>query len=191
MRLVAALFVLLLFAAPAAAHVEVRPAVARPGNTVELTFRVPNERADAATVGLELFLPKGVPAKVAPHPGWTSTDRGGGAIAFAPDTPDGAIGPGRAQDFKVTLGPLPKTDRIVFKALQTYADGDVVRWIQATGPDDERPAAILDLSGNGTPGEDKGVWPLYVGALVLVAAAGAAFAARRRRSRAPAEPKET
>lgn len=170
MRRLLTLILVLVMAAPASAHVEVRPAVARPGDTVELTFRVPNERADAATVGLELFLPRDVPATVAPHPGWSATDRGGGAIAFAPDTPDRAIAPGRAQEFQVTLGPLPRADRIVFKALQTYADGAVVRWIQTTGPQDERPAAILDLSGTGST-EPKGAWPLYLGAAILLAGA--------------------
>ena len=184
MRLAAALLILLVFATPAAAHVEVSPAVARPGDTVQLTFTVPNERQDAATTALELFLPPGVPAKVAPHPGWTTTDRGRGDIVLEPDTPDQAIGPGRAEAFKVTLGPLPTEDRIVFKALQTYADGEIVRWIQSTGRDDERPAAILDLSGHGAPrAEGEGAWPLYVGAVVLVAVVAAVLVALRRRVR--------
>lgn len=189
MRLLAALAILLVFAAPAAAHVELSPTVARPGDTVELTFTVPNERSDAATTALELFLPPGVPATLAPPAGWTSADRGGGDVVFTPQTPAQAIGPGRARAFKVTLGPLPTADRIVFKALQTYADGEIVRWIQSTGRDDERPAAILDLSGHGAPrAEGTGVWPLYVGVLVLVTAAAAAIvglrsrAARRRRT---------
>jgi len=183
MRWLLACVLLLVLAAPAAAHVEVRPTVARPGDTVDLTFTVPNERGDAATTALELFLPPNVPAQVAPHPGWTKTDKGGGDIAFAADTPDAAIGPGRAQEFKVTLGPLPKTDRIAFKALQTYADGQVVRWIQTDGAADERPAAFLRLSGNGTArGEDKGAWPLYLGvALVLLVAIGGFAVTRRRR----------
>jgi len=182
MRLLAALLTLLVLAAPASAHVDVSPTVARPGDTVELTFKVPNERPDAATNAVELFLPQGVPAKLTPPAGWTSTDRGGGDVVFTPETPAQAIGPGRAQAFKVTLGPLPKADRIVIKALQTYADGEVVRWIQSEGPDDERPAAILDLSGNGAPSADgNGVWPLYVGAFVLVAVAAAAFLRLRSR----------
>ena len=182
MRLTAALILLLVLAAPASAHVDVSPTVARPGDTVTLTFTVPNERDDAATTALELFLPPGVPAKLAPPAGWTSTDRGGGDVVFTPATPDQAIAPGRAQAFKVTLGPLPREDRIVFKALQTYADGDVVRWIQARGRDDERPAAILDLSGNGAPAEDKGAWHLYLGGAigVLIVIAGLVVTRRRR-----------
>src|SRR3954451_11344480 len=125
MRLVVALALLRVLAAPAGAHVTVLPDVARPGDTVELTFRVPNERADASTVGLDLFLPPGVPAQIAPHKGWTSTNKGNGELDFAVLDNSAAIIPGRSQDFKVTLGPLPHTDRIVFKALQHYADGQV------------------------------------------------------------------
>ena len=183
MRPLLVLLVFLALAAPASAHVSVLPDVARPGDTVELTFRVPNERADAATSGLELFLPKGVPAKIAPHPGWTAEDKGNGDITWTPDDPASAIAPGRTQDFKVTLGPLPQSDRLVIKALQTYADGQIVRWIQDSGPDDERPAAILDLSGNGNA-KPKGAWPLYVGgAVVVLVLVGVALLVTRRRRR--------
>jgi uncharacterized protein YcnI len=182
LRLVLALLVALVLAAPASAHVSVLPAVARPGDTLELTFRVPNERADAATTELQVFIPRGVPAKVADHPGWTHADKPSGEIDWTPSSPDKAIAPGRTQDFKVTVGPLPRTDRVVFKALQTYADGQIVRWIQDSGPDDERPAAILDLSGSGKA-KDKGAWPLYVGGVVLVLLAGVAVVVTRRRRR--------
>ena len=74
MRAALAVIALLVLAAPASAHVSVIPEVARPGDTVPLTFRVPNERADAATTAVEVFLPKGVPAKIAEHPGWTFED---------------------------------------------------------------------------------------------------------------------
>ena len=184
MRLAVALLLLLVFAAPAAAHVEVSPTVARPGDTVDLTFKVPNERPDAATTALELFLPPGVPAKVTPPPGWTSTDRGGGDFVFAPETPDQAIGPGRTQELEVTLGPLPTADRIVFKALQTYADGQIVRWIQDTGADDERPAAILDLSGGGgEAGSGNLVLIIVIVALPLIALAIVGVLVTRRRRR--------
>lgn len=183
MRLALALLLLLVLAAPASAHVEVRPTVARPGDTVELTFTVPNERQDAATTAVELFLPPGVPATVTPREGWTVTNKGKGDLLFAADTPEAAIAPGRAQELKVTLGPLPKTDRIAFKALQTYADGQVVRWIQTDGPDDERPAAILRLSGNGAPSEDERAWHLYLAAFLVVDALVLVVVVTRRRRR--------
>jgi periplasmic copper chaperone A len=182
LRVLLAALLTLLFAAPAAAHVSVIPQVARPGDTLELTFRVPNERADAATTALELFLPKGVPATIADHPGWAYKDKGGGDIAWTPSSAAAAIAPGRTQDFKVTLGPLPKTDRIVFKALQTYADGQIVRWIQDSGPDDERPAAILDLSGGGSSSDGgSALLIIVVIAVPLLALALIGWRVTRRR----------
>jgi hypothetical protein len=43
-------------------------------------------------------------------------------------------------------------DQIVFKALQTYSDGDIVRWIDepAPGVEADHPAPVLKL----TPGGD-------------------------------------
>jgi uncharacterized protein YcnI len=174
----------LVCAAPAWGHVTVIPAVARPGDTVELSFRVQNERDDVATTGLKLFLPKGVPARITGRPGWSHEDEGNGEISFSPDTPEAVIPPGRTQDFKVTLGPLPQADRIVIKALQTYADGEVVRWIQDTGEDDERPAAILDLSGSGNNG-DSGSTTLIIVViavpLLALTLVGVLVTRRRRR----------
>jgi uncharacterized protein YcnI len=145
MRLVLALLVALLFPATALAHVTVLPESSRPGETADLTFRVPNERDDAATVQVDVFLPKGVPAKVSSPDGWTQVVLDTGEVRWTAD--DGnAINPGRTQDFKVRLGPLPDAPRIVFKALQHYADGQVVRWIQDPS-DEQRPAAVLDLGG--------------------------------------------
>jgi periplasmic copper chaperone A len=185
MRLALLLAWFLALTSVASAHVSVLPAVARPGDTVELTFRVPNERDDAATTGLQLFLPKGIPAKVVEHPGWTADNKGTGEIAWTPDTPASAIAPGRTQDFKVTVGPLPQSDRVVFKALQTYADGQIVRWIQDSGPDDERPAAILDLSGNGgsASGGAGAALIIAVVAIPLIALVVIALLVTRRRRR--------
>jgi uncharacterized protein YcnI len=59
------------------------------------------------------------------------------------------VKPGEFQEFDVSAGPLPKADQVVFKALQTYSDGTIVRWIeipQAGQPEPEHPAPILKLS---------------------------------------------
>jgi uncharacterized protein YcnI len=183
MRLALALILTLLLAAPASAHVTVIPDIARPGDSPQVTFRVPNERADAATTALALFLPAGVSAEVAPHKGWTITNKGGGEIDFAARDESAAILPGRTQDFKLTLGPLPDRDRLVFKALQTYADGQIVRWIETSSPDDEHPAAFLDLSGKGAGGKGSGSGLLYLGGAVLILVVAAALVVTLRRRR--------
>jgi hypothetical protein len=60
------------------------------------------------------------------------------------------IGPGQFQDFKVSLGALPTdTEKLTFKALQTYDNGDVVRWIDEAKegqPEPAKPAPVLTLT---------------------------------------------
>jgi periplasmic copper chaperone A len=50
----------------------------------------------------------------------------------------------------VSVGPLPSdVDSLVFKALQTYDNGEVVRWIEEETPggaEPERPAPVLKLT---------------------------------------------
>ena len=64
-------------------------------------------------------------------------------------TGDAAVKPGQFQEFDVSLGPLPKVPQVVFKALQTYSDGTVVRWIDeptTDGTEPEKPAPVLKLT---------------------------------------------
>lgn len=62
----------------------------------------------------------------------------------------GEIRPGEFQEFDISAGPLPEdADRMVFKALQTYDSGEVVRWIEEPsdgGDEPERPAPVLALA---------------------------------------------
>ena len=187
MRLALALVLLLAWPASALAHVTVLPTLSRPGETADLTFRVPNERDDAATVRLDLFLPRGVKAEIPARKGWTLARQPTGEVRWTADSPASAILPGRTQDFKVRLGPLPDQPQIVFKALQHYADGQVVRWIQDPGSE-ERPAAVLDLGGgtaadNLDRGDDSNSWAVIAGAIVIAFAAGGLLVAVTRRRR--------
>lgn len=181
MRVLLAVLVLLVAPASAFAHVTVLPETSRPGQTGEFRFRVQNERTDAATVKLEVFIPDGVPVEAKPFKGATITRIAGGLQWSGFSLP-----PGRTEDFTVKLGPLPDEPRLVFKALQYYADGQVVRWIQEPTADAERPAAVLDLGGGGSDaiatGDEPGgfPWPLVV-ALVIVVGGALAFVTLRRR----------
>lgn len=159
-------------AAPASAHVTVNPSAATQGSYSKVSFRVPNEKDDAPTVKLELFLPPETPVAsvtLKPTPGWSAVTEKS-KLATPIKTHDSeitvavtkitwtaaegqGIAPGQFQEFDVSLGPLPETDQIVFKALQTYSDGDIVRWIdppKADGSEPEHPAPVLKLAkGNG------------------------------------------
>ena len=54
--------------AAASAHVTVIPSSARPGETKTLAFRVLNEKSDATTVEVDLFIPAGLTAHAADRP---------------------------------------------------------------------------------------------------------------------------
>ncbi|AUG81197.1 hypothetical protein CFP65_6547 [Kitasatospora sp. MMS16-BH015] len=162
-------------AVPAFAHVTVQPGTAAQGAYTAVAFRVPDESDKASTTKLEVSLPADHPvASVAiqPVPGWTAvaaktqlatplkTDDGDSiteavsTITWTAD-PTAKIAPGQFQEFKVSLGPLPTdTDALVFKALQTYDDGTVVRWIDDTKPgqpEPQHPAPTLTLTKGVAP----------------------------------------
>lgn len=165
--LAAAVVAVFAFAAPASAHVTVSTSAAVQGGYAKLTFRVPNEKADASTVAVEVNLPPETPiasVSVKPVPGWTAVitkstlakpikvhDRevteAASKIVWTASA-GAPIAPGQFQEFDVSAGPLPEVDKIVFKALQTYSDGDIVRWIEERSGDTEpdHPAPVLTLT---------------------------------------------
>ncbi|PZG00157.1 YcnI family copper-binding membrane protein [Micromonospora deserti] len=156
------------FAAPASAHVTVNPREATQGGYGRFAFRVPNESDTASTTKLEVVLPENAPVgsvSTMPVPGWTVTvekrrvdppvEVHGSQLSEAVSkltwtaTGDAAVKPGQFQEFPVSMGPLPAVDRMVFKALQTYSDGTVVRWIEEPAPgaeEPESPAPVLTLT---------------------------------------------
>ncbi|MGW4382094.1 YcnI family copper-binding membrane protein [Kitasatospora sp. NPDC004531] len=175
--LVVAAGALLASAVPAFAHVSVQPGSAEQGGYTAVAFRVPNESDTASTVKLEVNLPLDHPmasVRTQPLPGWTATlekskldkplDSHGQQITEAVSkitwTADAGtkIAPGQFQEFKVSLGALPTdTDRLTFKALQTYDNGDVVRWIEETKdgqPEPGKPAPVLALTKGGAAAGD-------------------------------------
>lgn len=182
----------LLLAAPAAAHVTVNPGTATQGGYATVTFRVPNERDQASTTKLEVNLPADAPVasvKVRPVPGWTAraettrlvtpiTAHGTqiteavAKITWTAD-PDSAIRPGEFQQFDVSLGPLPQVKQMIFKALQTYSDGNVVRWIDEpqAGTEPDHPAPVLTLTPAGAPATaaatDRDGTPYGIAGIVL------------------------
>ncbi|MFD6494218.1 YcnI family protein [Streptomyces sp. NPDC060188] len=166
---VAASAVLVLSAAPAFAHVSVSPdGAAAKGGYAVVNFKVPNERDDASTTKLEVNLPADHPlASVMPQPvqGWNVEvtksklakpvtlhgEKIDEAVTKVTWTADGkGIRPGFFQKFPLSVGALPEdTDQLVFKAIQTYDNKEVVRWIepQKEGAEEpENPAPVLALS---------------------------------------------
>jgi uncharacterized protein YcnI len=182
-RALATLAAFLAMAAPASAHVTVLPGTARPGETRTLTFRVLNERDGARTVGVDVFLPAGLAAKGAARPGWRRLDKSG-EIDWTADAAGAAIGGETSKDFELTVGPLPKAENVVFKVLQHYSDGEVVRWIQDPEPGAERPAPVLQLTATGRPapggGSSSAIGFAVLAAVLLLAGGGGMLMLRRR-----------
>ncbi|MFF4907874.1 YcnI family protein [Streptomyces sp. NPDC001260] len=154
---------------PAFAHVSVQPeGTAAKGGYAVVDFKVPNERDDASTTKLEVTFPADHPlASAMPEPmdGWkikvTKSELAkplevhGKKITEAVSkitwTADGkGIEPGYFEKFPVSVGALPEdADELVFKAIQTYDNKEVVRWIevQQDGQEEpENPAPVLTLS---------------------------------------------
>jgi periplasmic copper chaperone A len=161
---------LALVASPAVAHVTVSSPDAAPGGYGKLVFRVPNETDDDATVRLQVTLPADTPfASVAtkPHPGWNvrvenaklpePVEVGGVTLTRAARTvtwtaqPRHGIDPGEFDEFELSVGPIADdATSLAFPSVQTYDDGEVVRWTQPTpesGAEPEHPAPVLDLTG--------------------------------------------
>lgn len=218
----ATVFGLLAVAVPASAHVTVNPKEAVQGGYARVAFRVPNESDDTDTTKIEVYLPEDAPVAsvtTMPVPGWTvavakrklttpievhgsPVSEVVSTLTWTATTPDAAVKPGQFQEFPVSLGPLPKVDKMVFKTLQTYSDGVVVRWIDPPandGAEPESPAPVLTLlpaeaGAEATPATDNtlavggakagssdwyGVAGLIAGVLALILA-GLALARTRK-----------
>ncbi|MFB7860894.1 MULTISPECIES: YcnI family protein [unclassified Streptomyces] len=176
----------LLLSGTAFAHVSVQPqGEAAKGGYATVNVKVPNERDNASTVKVEVNFPTDHPlASVMPQPvpGWKVEvtkaklakplelhgKKINEAVAKVTWTAAGSkIGPGQFQQFPLSLGQLPEdTDKLVLKAVQTYDNNEVVRWIEEPkdgAAEPENPAPVLKLSaasadhhgGAAAPADDK------------------------------------
>ena len=143
------LVAVLVVAATASAHVEVKPARAPAGSDARLTFEVPNERAEAATRRIVIQMPPGVTSvEGLALRGWRlSTRTQGGSVQRTTLTaPAGRELTGEERGrFRMKVGlPLRAGTTLTFKVLQVYDDGEIVRWLGPAGTSE--PAATLRLT---------------------------------------------
>ncbi|TDC92939.1 YcnI family protein [Actinomadura sp. 7K507] len=156
-------------ATAASAHVTANPDSAEQGSYAKVAFRVPNERDNASTTEVVVHLPAEHPlssVSVRPTPGWKvkvekselpePIEAHGGKLTEAVSKitwTGGEIEPGQFQEFDVSMGQLPTgTDQMVFKADQTYSNGEVVKWEEPPvegGAEPEHPAPVLKLLPEG------------------------------------------
>jgi uncharacterized protein YcnI len=160
------------WATAAQAHVTVDPTQATQGGYARLLFRVPTESDTLSTTKVEVALPTDTPfasVLTLPVTGWTvattkaklttpiTNDDGDtiteavSTITWTASSNDSAIKPGEFLEFPVDVGPLPKASSVVFKTLQTYSDGSIVRWIDLAAPgqaEPDHPAPVLTLTAD-------------------------------------------
>ena len=155
---------LLALAPVASAHVTLQPEEIPAGGFTRLDVRVPTERDNARTTKVEIQFPPGfLSVSTEPVPGWDAeivrrkldkpVEQFGeqvteevGRITFTADGEASAIKPGQFQDFGLSLA-VPEGrpgTMLTFKALQTYSNGEVVRWIGP--PDSDEPAPQVELT---------------------------------------------
>ena len=151
--------------ATAQAHVTLQPNKVVAGAYTRLDVRVPNERDDASTNKVEVQFPDGfASASYEPVPGWTvkvgkktldtpiQTDdgeitEGVSTITWTADSEKDGIPPGAFEDFGLSVQiPGKAGDKLTFKALQTYSDDDVVRWIGAEDSDNPAPVVTVEAA---------------------------------------------
>ncbi|MFI5667960.1 YcnI family protein [Streptomyces sp. NPDC051704] len=164
----------LVLSGTAFAHVSVQPGDAVKGGYATINFKVPNERDNASTTQLEVNFPVDQPlTSVMPQdiPGWTVTiekskldkpltvhGKQVNEAVTKVTWSGGKIEPGKFQQFPVSVGKLPdNADQMVFKAIQTYDNNEVVRWIEETkagAAEPQNPAPVLKLTAAKAAADD-------------------------------------
>jgi uncharacterized protein YcnI len=206
--------VLLGAAGSASAHVTVSSPDAKPGGYAKLVFRVPSESDTASTTKLVVNLPKDRPfASVSPQvkDGWKvvkTTEKLAQPVKVGDVTlteaitsitwtaAAGGVPPNAFDEFGLSVGRIPEgVDALSFPAVQTYSDGEVVKWEQIAkdaADKPEHPAPSLKLTTAITTvaatSEDKGgssdtLARVLGGAGLLLGLAGLGLGLRAGRTR--------
>lgn len=137
-------------AAPAWAHVQVEADPGSPGATdATLKIMAAGESGTAGTSKLEVVADPAIPADqvtlVSGPTGWTLTPGTSGGFTLAGP----ALAKGDDAHISVKVAKLPDAPQVTFKVVQTYSDGEVVRWIELTGADGkepDNPAPVVKLT---------------------------------------------
>jgi uncharacterized protein len=148
--------------AAAQAHVTLQPNTQPAGAFTVLDVRVPTERDNASTAKVDVQFPDGFASAAYQRvPGWKvrvitkklatpiQTDdgpitEGVSRMVWTRTSRTGGIKPGQFQDFPISVQiPDKAGTKLTFKALQTYSNGEIVRWIGAPGSDTPAPQVTV------------------------------------------------
>jgi periplasmic copper chaperone A len=181
-KLILALVGVCTLAVPAGAnaHVTLQPSEVAAGDFTVLDVRVPNERDDSATTKVDVQFPPGfIFASYQPLPGWSVnvqmeklpkpiTSHGEkiteqvAQMTWTANGAANAIQAGQFLDFPVSVQiPDEAGETLTFKALQSYDNGEVVRWIGGPESDEPAPQVAVTEGGEGhhAAADDDGAEP--------------------------------
>jgi periplasmic copper chaperone A len=215
LALLGAAAVVLLAAPAASAHVTVNPKTQVPGSFGEITFRAPNESAEARFTKLVVHLPAAQPfgsLNARTITGWSistatgklpkpiTTDDGTttqytSEVTWTATGPAAGIPPEQYQDFDLSVGPFPSKGTMTFTVDQYYSDGTVVHWNQLTpagGQEPEHPAPVLTLAPASSSSSSDGLargFAIAAFVIAVIALLNTIVVRSRKRSRRTTPPK--
>ena len=157
----------LLLAPLAGAHVTLNPNEVPADSFSRFAVRVPNERPSSGTTKVVLQLPEGLFfVSFQPKPGWKrtiTTEQLDPPVELFGETyservatvtwEGGTIAPGEFDEFGMSAKVPAEPGTLTFPATQTYANGEVVRWIGAADADTPAPHVELTAAVEEEPAE--------------------------------------
>lgn len=137
----------LIAAGPAQAHIQVAPQRVAPDDAVIFTVLVPGEKPSAETTRVEVKVPPGVlPYSFSEVPGWSrrltrAKDNSVATIVWTGRLPsDGFV------ELPFLAATPPEPGELEWKSLQTYSNGEVVRWIGSPESAEPAPVTVVDAA---------------------------------------------
>ena len=151
------------FASLASAHVTVQPGSVPAGSYQVFTVRVPSEK-DSSTTQVKVAIPAEVSvSRFEPKPDWTYEVEKGAEdkiVSVTWKATGSGLGATEFGEFRMQGKVADDAQELVWKAYQTYADGETVEWTGA--PDADKPAsvtAVTEATGDGHGGDGHGTAP--------------------------------
>jgi len=184
-----ALLLAFTFALSALAHSAVAPGETAPSKYETFTLSVPTEK-DVPTTAVRLLVPETL-ERVTPFvkPGWQIQIKKEGERVTEVVWTGGSIPAGQKDVFEFTARTPAEPTTLIWKAYQTYADGEVVAWDQEPseeghhGEEASNPYSTTDVLAGGTEKhetKDRSALPTTLSVIAVLLALGALWQSSRK-----------
>lgn len=157
LTLLLALFLTLGFAGLASAHVTVQPKEVPAGSYQVFAVRVPTEK-ETATTQVKVTIPDNVNvSRFEPKPDWTYEIEKGAEdkiVSVTWKATGSGLGATEFGEFRMQGKVADDAKELIWKAYQTYSDGEVVEWTGAA--DADKPASVTTVTAATGDGHGDG-----------------------------------